>query len=71
MALTDSKHFVSTRPHVENSNAILEELRSFHRSITEGQEVIVSIDDAYRALDLASRISEKLKSTFVAACDNN
>ncbi len=71
MAINDTKHFVSTRPQVENSNAILEELRSFHRSITENQEVIVSIDDAYRALDLATRISEKLKSTFMAALDNN
>ena len=70
MALTDSKHFVTARPHVENSNAILEELCSFHRSIIEGQEVIVSIDDAYRALDLATRITEKLKTTFVAAGDN-
>jgi predicted dehydrogenase len=48
------------KPKVENTNAIVEELRSFEVSIRENQKPIVSLNDGYHALDVAQQILDKI-----------
>ncbi len=43
-------------PNIENSNAILNELNSFAKSITNKQKPIVDLNDGYLALQTAMRI---------------
>lgn len=69
--LNDEVNLTALKPEITKTNAIQEELRSFHRSITQNQPVVVSIDDAYRALDVAYQIIDKLKSAHMAVYDNN
>lgn len=47
---------VIEQPETPEVNAIVEELRSFYRSVAEGEEVAVTLDDATRALELAFEI---------------
>jgi predicted dehydrogenase len=61
--LNDEIGFTTSRPEILKTNAIQEEFKSFYYSITENKPVVVSIDDAYRALELACQILEKLKFT--------
>lgn len=53
-------HFM--KPAIENTNAIVEELRSFQQSIQNNTEPIVSLFDGYNALDIAQQILEKMNS---------
>ncbi|MDR0801828.1 Gfo/Idh/MocA family oxidoreductase [Fluviicola sp.] len=69
--LNDDVNFSALKPEIIKSNAIQEELRSFYNSIVYHQPVIVSIDDAYRALDVAYQIIDKLKSAHLSVFDNN
>jgi predicted dehydrogenase len=66
---TKKIHF--NQPEIENTNAIKEELISFHQAITKNQIPIVSIEDGLRALDVANQILDKLKSPNIAFSDNN
>lgn len=66
---TKKIHF--DQPEIENTNAIKEELISFHQAITENKAPIVSIEDGLRALEVANQILDKLKSTNIAFADNN
>ena len=50
------------KPAIENTNAIVEELRSFQQSIQNNTEPIVSLFDGYNALDIAQQILEKMNS---------
>lgn len=56
-----SKKITIEKPDIQESNAILEELKSFHLSITENQEPRVSISDGAYALEMAHQILQKLK----------
>lgn len=67
--INDHVSFSPSKPHIEKTNAIQEELRSFYYSITENRPVIVSIHDAFRALDVAYQILDKLKYTYVGLVD--
>ncbi len=69
--LNDDVNFSALKPEIKKTNAIQEELRSFYNSIVHNQPVVVSIDDAYRALDVAYQIIDKLKSAHLSVFDNN
>src|SRR5690606_18141324 len=43
--LNDEVNLTALKPEITKSNAIQEEMRSFHGSITQNQPVVVSIDD--------------------------
>ncbi len=69
--LNDEVNLSALKPEITKSNAIQEELRSFYHSIVHNKPVVVSIDDAYRALDVAYQIIDKLKSAHLSVFDNN
>ncbi|WP_300662588.1 Gfo/Idh/MocA family oxidoreductase [Fluviicola sp.] len=69
--LNDEVNLSALKPEITKSNAIQEELRSFYHSIVHHKPVVVSIDDAYRALDVAYQIIDKLKSAHLSVFDNN
>ena len=52
------------KPKVNEFNAILFELESFADSIIHNKPVVVTLSDGKRALNLALKISEKIKSTL-------
>lgn len=53
------------KPEVKPNNAIQDELRAFHTSITEDTKPIVTLDDGYKALRVAYEIVEKLKMASI------
>ena len=57
------KKIMFDKPDIQESNAIKEELRAFHHAVTKNTTPIVSIEDGYRALELAHKILEKLSSS--------
>lgn len=65
MALNDEVSFSPSSLEIENTNAISEEFHSFYGSITGNKPVVVSVHDAYRALDIACQILDKLKYASV------
>lgn len=69
--LNDEYNFSALKPEIEPINAIKEELATFYRSIVYNEPVVVTIDDGYKALDLAHQILEKLKSANHTVLDNN
>jgi hypothetical protein len=69
--LNDEYNLSALKPEIEPINAIKEELFTFYRSIAFNEPVVVTIDDGYRALDLAHQILEKLKSANHTIIDNN
>lgn len=54
------KQIIFDKPEVEESNAIKEELESFHDAIVNDTVPPVTINDGYHALDVAHKIIEKL-----------
>ena len=56
------KQIIFEAPEIVNLNALVEELNSFYDSIVNNSESIVSIDDGYEALKLATEIMEKMNS---------
>lgn len=60
------KKVLFDKPNIEQGNAIKDELISFHQSITKNLRPIVSIEDGYKALELASLILEKLGESKLA-----
>jgi predicted dehydrogenase len=59
------------KPDIGEINAIKEELNSFHDSIVNDTTPLVSLEDGFRALDVAQQILDKLKSTSTILVDNN
>ncbi|MES2837073.1 MAG: Gfo/Idh/MocA family oxidoreductase [Bacteroidota bacterium] len=58
-----TKEIYFDAPKPQPNNAIKEELTSFLNSIINNNETAVTINDGYRALDVASKIIEKMKLT--------
>lgn len=54
------KQIYFEQPEVLSTNAIQEELKSFAQSINKKAPVSVSLEDGYRALDVAHQILEKI-----------
>jgi predicted dehydrogenase len=59
------------KPELEAVNAIKEELRTFHEAIVLDKTPIVPLEDGFRALDVAQKILDKLKSSGNLVLDNN
>lgn len=55
------KEILFSKPTIEPHNAIQLELSTFSDSILNGTTPLVTIDDGYKALDVAHRILEKLR----------
>jgi predicted dehydrogenase len=64
------KKVIYDKPDVENCNAIKEELRTFHQSIKNDLAPVVTLEDGYKALEVAYRILEKLNLTATLAENN-
>lgn len=58
------------KPELAETNAIKEELRTFHEAIVNDTTPIVSISDGYDALNVAQQILEKLKFSSAALMGN-
>lgn len=56
------KKVLFDKPEVGDSNAIKEELASFYDAITNNETPKVSIEDGYKALEVATQIVEKLSN---------
>lgn len=59
------------KPELGPVNAIKEELRTFHEAIVQDKVPVVPLEDGFRALDVAQKILDKLKSTGNLVLDNN
>lgn len=59
------------KPEISETNAIKEELRTFHEAIVNDTEPIVSIHDGARALDVALQIMEKVQASALVVSHNN
>ncbi|MDR9399703.1 Gfo/Idh/MocA family oxidoreductase [Salibacter sp.] len=57
------KEIEFNQPKVEPHNAIKEELRSFAKAIGQNQQPEVTLEDGYKALEVAHQILDKLKVT--------
>lgn len=55
------KQIYFEKPEALKTNAIQEELKSFAQAINKKGDVSVSLDDGYRALDVAYQVLEKIK----------
>lgn len=55
------KEILFTKPDIAPNNAIKEELSTFAESILNNSSPLVTIDDGYKALEIAHRILEKLR----------
>lgn len=55
------KEIIMDKPDVQPSNAIRDELESLHDAILNDLETEVTIEDGFKALDVAHQILEKLK----------
>jgi predicted dehydrogenase len=58
------KQIFFEHPEIKPINAIKMELESFHHAISSNCEPSVTIEDGYRALDVAYRIMEKMNLTL-------
>lgn len=65
-----SKKIYFDKPDIEETNAIKEELRTFAESIKNDITPLVSLDDGYRALDVAQKILDKLNMSTAVISDN-
>ncbi len=65
-----SKKIYFDKPDIEETNAIKEELRTFAESIQNDTTPLVSLDDGYRALDVAQKILDKLNISTAVISDN-
>jgi predicted dehydrogenase len=65
-----SKKIYFDKPDIEETNAIKEELRTFAESINNDTTPLVSLDDGYRALDVAQKILDKLNISTAVISDN-
>lgn len=58
-----TKKILFDKPDLEPTNAIKEELSSFHDAIVNDTTPIVPLEDGYLALDVAQQIVDKLKAS--------
>lgn len=66
-----SKKILFDKPEIAATNAIQEELSTFADAIENDTVPIVSLEDGYRALDVAQRIMDKLLSSSAQLMNNN
>lgn len=66
----NSKVFSVEKPVIQPVNAIREELTAFARAIHSNNTPPVSIEDAYRSMELAAQIMDRLKITGIGNGDN-
>ena len=59
------------KPEINETNAIREELASFHQAILTDTVPVVSLEDGFRALEVAQQIMDKLKLSSSVLVDNN
>ena len=59
----EKKQIYFETPPIEETNSIAMELKSFAQAINNDTETLVTIDDGYKALDVAYKILEKIKIT--------
>lgn len=64
------KKILFDKPELEATNAIKEELRTFGEAIVNDTATIVSLEDGFRALDVAQQVLDKLKITGSLVPDN-
>lgn len=57
------KKVLFDKPDIGETNAIREELESFHQAVTTGSRPVVSIEDGTKALEVATLILEKLNQS--------
>ena len=55
------KKIMFEKPQIAEINSIKEELKAFHHAVTNNTRPIVSIEDGYKALEVAYKILDKLK----------
>ena len=60
----DKKEIIFENPKVYPTNAIREELYTFHQAIVNDTEPIVTIEDGYKALKVAHQILEKIENNL-------
>ena len=60
------KEIYFENPEIPDSNAILEELKAFVSSIQNHSQPPVSIEDGYYAMELASKIMEKIQLSIIS-----
>lgn len=65
----NAKKFTIEKPGVPVSNAIRDELSAFAQCITNNEIPPVSIEDAYRSMELATLIIDRLKTTSPGSTD--
>ncbi|MFZ9028699.1 MAG: gfo/Idh/MocA family oxidoreductase, partial [Crocinitomicaceae bacterium] len=65
------KKVLFDRPKIEVSNAIKEELSTFHDAIVNDTRPIVSLEDGYKALDVAQKIMDELNQSASIYTENN
>jgi len=66
-----AKKIYFDKPEINEINAIREELKAFHTAILEDSVPIVSLEDGFRALEVAQQIMDKLKTSSSVMIDNN
>lgn len=65
-----SKKILIDKPEIEEVNAIQAELKEFYESICNNTTPTVSIEDGYKALEVANLIMEKLKANQAVSINN-
>ena len=60
------KEILFEKPEIEENNAIKDELSVFAEAINSDTTPLVTIEDGYKALDVAYRIVDKLQLTLSA-----
>ena len=58
------KEIIFENPKIEPSNAIQEELFTFHQAIIKDKQPIVTIEDGYQALKVAYQILDKIENNL-------
>lgn len=64
------KKILFDKPELEATNAIKEELRTFGEAIANDTATVVSLEDGFRALDVAQQVLDKLKMSGSLISDN-
>lgn len=59
-----AKQLMFDKPKIKQINAIATELEAFAKAIIHNTEPTVTIEDGYRALDIAHKIIEKINTSF-------
>ena len=60
-----NKEIQLLEPHIENTNAIIEELRSFSDAIDNDIEPLTNLGDGFRALTVAIDVINKIEKNVL------